>query len=450
MILPDLNNCIVAIIGLGYVGLPLAVEISKNKKSVITNKKTKRKVIGFDKNLNRINQLKKGIDITNEIEKGEKKLIKNIFLTNDIKDLKNVEVFIVTVPTPIDKNNKPELNFIEDASELIGKTIRRKKLINPIIIYESTVFPGLIEEICVPIIKKESLLKYNPSPLEVGFFCGYSPERINPGDKIHKLVNIKKITSGSSEEASEWVDKFYSSFIDAGTYKTNSIRVAEAAKIIENTQRDLNIALINELSIIFNKLNINTNEVLEAAKTKWNFLDFHPGLVGGHCIGVDPYYLTYKSEQMGYIPKLVLAGRKINDEMGIYVANEVLKNLLKIKINPINAKILILGLAFKANCPDIRNTKVVDIFKTLKELNIDVEVFDPLVDNFEAMDKYGISVKNEIENLEMKFYDCLITAVPHNYFLEIGKEKIFTLIKNNGLVYEIYPFLKNYKNYKSL
>ena len=354
----------IAVVGLGYVGLPLAIEFG-----------LKRSVIGFDINVTRINELKKGEDVTLETTNEEIKNAVHLSFTNKIEDIKDCKIYIITVPTPIDQDKKPDLTPLKKASESVGSILKK----NDIVIYESTVFPGATEEICVPIIENKSGLIFNKD-----FYCGYSPERINPGDKEHRITNIKKVTSGSTPEIATVVDNLYSEIISAGTHKASSIKVAEAAKVIENTQRDVNIALINELALIFNKLEIDTESVLEAAGTKWNFLPFKPGLVGGHCIGVDPYYLTHKALEVGYNPEIILAGRRINDSMGYFIVSQVSKLMAKKNIQLDNANILIMGLAFKENCPDIRNTKVIDLINEFKDLNFDVDVYDPWVKSEDA------------------------------------------------------------------
>ena len=408
------------IIGLGYVGLPLALEFAK-----------KRKVIGFDIDKKRIDQLKLGVDKNLEFTKNEIKL-KKINFTNNKKNLKFGNCFIITVPTPIDRFKKPDLKPLLKSTEMVGKIIRKGDLI----IYESTVYPGCVEEKCVPILEKFSRLKFNKD-----FYCGYSPERINPGDKKRTISKIKKITSGSTPEISNLVDDLYNEIIIVGTHKAQSIKVAEAAKVIENTQRDLNIALINELSMLFSKMNIDTKQVLEAAETKWNFLPFMPGLVGGHCIGVDPYYLTYKAKQVGYDPKVILAGRKVNDKMGEYVALQFDKELRKENIDVKSAKILIMGLTFKENCSDIRNSGVSGVIKTLQNLKYNMDLYDPLVDGKEIKKLYNIY---PLQNLKQNMYDGIIVAVAHNYFKKMGLKVIKKLCKKNHIIYDLkYLFKKD-------
>lgn len=403
-----------AVIGLGYVGLPLAVEFGK-----------KRPVVGFDIHQGRIEALKQGHDSTLEVDDEELASAKHLSYSHNIDDLKACNVFIVTVPTPIDEHKKPDLTPLVKASETIGKVLKK----GDIVIYESTVYPGATEEDCVPVLEKVSGLKFNQD-----FFAGYSPERINPGDKEHRVTTIRKVTSGSTPEIAEVVDKLYNEIITVGTHKASSIKVAEAAKVIENTQRDLNIALINELAVIFNKMDIDTEAVLLAAGTKWNFLPFRPGLVGGHCIGVDPYYLTHKAQSIGYHPEIILAGRRLNDNMGGYVSSQLVKSLLKKRIQVDGAKILLLGLTFKENCPDLRNTKVVDIIKELKEYNIEVDVYDPWIDPKEAEHEYGITPITSLENGK---YDGVILAVAHKQFKEMGIDAIRKLGKPAHVVYDL-------------
>ena len=410
----SLKETKLAIIGLGYVGLPLAVEFGKHYPT-----------LGFDINQTRINELNLGEDHTLEVSSEELATAGNLSYSSEINSLRQANVYIVTVPTPIDEHRQPDLTPLVKASETLGKVIKA----GDIVIYESTVYPGATEEDCIPVIERVSGLKYN-----VDFFAGYSPERINPGDKEHRVTTIKKVTSGSTAEVAEFVDSLYGSIITAGTYKASSIRVAEAAKVIENTQRDLNIALINELAVIFNKLGIDTEEVLLAAGTKWNFLPFRPGLVGGHCIGVDPYYLTHKAQAIGYHPEVILAGRRINDSMGRYVVGELVKAMIKRSIQVNGAKVLVMGLTFKENCPDIRNTKVVDILTELKEYNIAADVYDPWVDTSEAQHEYGIT---PISQPEPGAYDAVILAVGHNEFRQLGAEGVRSLTKTDGVVYDL-------------
>lgn len=410
----SLENTKVAIIGLGYVGLPLAVEFSK-----------KFPVIGFDINAGRIEELRAGTDSTLEVSDTELAEAKALSFSCDKSVLSEANVYVVTVPTPIDKHKQPDLTPLIKASEMLGHAIKK----NDVIIYESTVYPGATEEECLPVVESVSGLKFNKD-----FFAGYSPERINPGDKEHRVTNILKVTSGSTELVADYVDALYASIITAGTHKASSIKVAEAAKVIENTQRDVNIALINELSIIFNKLGIDTLEVLEAAGTKWNFLPFRPGLVGGHCIGVDPYYLTHKAQTVGYHPEMILAGRRLNDGMGSYVVSQLIKQMVKKRIYVDGAKVLVLGLTFKENCPDLRNTRVVDIVDELKDYNIDVDVHDPWCSIEEAKTEYNIDL---IEQPEIDTYDGIIIAVAHNEFKSLGSETIRTFGKSKHVVYDL-------------
>ena len=414
-----MKNIKIALIGLGYVGLPLAVEFGK-----------RREVIGFDINKSRINKLKEGIDLTLEMTRQELKDATHLSYTDDLDDIKDCTIFIITVPTPIDKHKKPNLTPLEESSKAVGSILKK----GDIVIYESTVYPGATEEICVPILEKRSGLKFNKD-----FYCGYSPERVNPGDKEHRITTIKKVTSGSTPEMASEVDELYKEIIVAGTHKASSIKVAEAAKVIENTQRDVNIALINELTLIFNKLDIDTESVLEAAGTKWNFLPFRPGLVGGHCIGVDPYYLTHKAIEVGYNPEMILAGRRLNDNMGSYVADQVLKLMTKKRIHLLGANILIMGLTFKENCPDIRNTRVVDLVEEFKGSNCNVDVYDPWVNKDEAAHEYNIKLIDK--PVEGK-YDAIILAVAHNEFTELLVEQIRAYGKGSHVLYDIKYLLK--------
>lgn len=408
------NDLKLAIIGLGYVGIPLAVEFGKT-----------RSVIGFDINQLRIDELKAGKDGTLETTEQELREAKHLRFTTNPEDLKAANCYIVTVPTPIDKHKRPDLTPLIKASETIGKVLKS----GDIVIYESTVYPGATEEDCVPVLEKHSGLKFNQD-----FFCGYSPERINPGDKEHRVTTIKKVTSGSTPEIAGLIDALYNEIITAGTYKAESIRVAEAAKVIENTQRDLNIALINELAVIFNKMGIDTEAVLKAAGSKWNFLPFRPGLVGGHCIGVDPYYLTHKAQAIGYNPEIILAGRRMNDGMGAYVASQLIKGMIKKNIQIEGARVLIMGLTFKENCPDLRNTRVVDVLHELAEYNLQIDVFDPWVDAAEADHEYGI---RPISELESGVYDVVVLAVAHEQFKALGAAGIRALAKPSSVIYDL-------------
>jgi len=410
-----------AIVGLGYVGLPLGLEFAK-----------KRKVIGFDIDEKRIEELKSGIDKNLESTEQEIQFAKQLNFTNNQDELRYANCYIITVPTPIDVRKKPNLKPLLTASEIVGKFLKKEDLV----IYESTVYPGCIEDVCVPILEKFSKLKFNQD-----FFCGYSPERINPGDKKHTISNIIKITSGSTKEAANLVDNLYNEIITAGTHRASSIKVAESAKVIENTQRDLNIALINELSIIFNKLDIDTQDVLEAAGSKWNFLPFRPGLVGGHCIGVDPYYLTHKSESIGYYPKIILAGRKINDDMGEYVASKLVKKLKKKNIEVEGAKILIMGLTFKENCADMRNSGVEKVIQKLQEYKCDIDLYDPWAEKEEIFKTYKIYPQIE---LRQNTYDGIVISVAHEEFKKIGINTILNLCNKNHVIYDLkYLFSKD-------
>lgn len=409
-----IKDVTIAVVGLGYVGLPLAVEFGK-----------KFDTIGFDINTHRIEELNSGVDHTLEVSSEELKSSALLRFSADIETLRKATVFIVTVPTPIDEHRQPDLTPLIKASETIGKVIKK----GDVVVYESTVYPGATEEDCIPVVERVSGLIFNTD-----FFAGYSPERINPGDKEHRVTTIKKVTSGSTPEIAEFVDQLYRSIIVAGTHKASSIKVAEAAKVIENTQRDLNIALINELAVIFNKLNIDTEEVLQAAGTKWNFLPFRPGLVGGHCIGVDPYYLTHKAQSIGYHPEVILAGRRINDSMGRYVVSQLVKAMIARRVHVNGAKVLVLGLTFKENCPDVRNTKVVDIVSELKEYGMDADIYDPWVDPKEAQDEYGI---NPVQTPKAGEYDAVIIAVAHNEFRALGAEGIRAYAKPVSVLYDL-------------
>jgi len=400
----------IGIIGLGYVGLPLAVEFGK----VLD-------VVGFDIDQLRIVELKKGHDRTREVDPEELKQSKLLIFSSDIKDLEKVNYFIVTVPTPVDQFKKPDLRPLESASKTVGSVLKK----GDIVIYESTVYPGCTEEVCVPVLESVSGLTFN-----VDFFCGYSPERINPGDKLHRVTTIKKVTSGSTPEIADKVDKLYQRIVTAGTHKASSIKVAEAAKVIENSQRDLNIAFVNELALIFEKVGIDTHEVLEAAGTKWNFLPFRPGLVGGHCIGVDPYYLTYKAEGLGYRPEVILAGRRINDNMSSHIANSVIKLMAKNGLPINNANVLVLGIAFKENCPDIRNSKVADVVLELQSFGVVVDVYDPHVDADEVKHEYGLLLTKTLS----KKYHAIVLAVNHNEFKQIDWKDIRT---DKTIVYDV-------------
>ena len=404
----------IAVIGLGYVGLPLAIEFGKRYLTT-----------GFDINRSRIAALISGHDSTLEVDTAALESAAHLSYTTDVDKLKTCNIYIVTIPTPIDIHKRPDLSPLEKASETVGKVLSK----DDIVIYESTVYPGATEEVCVPILEKHSGLTFNKN-----FYCGYSPERINPGDKEHRVTTIKKVTSGSTLEIADKVDALYRSIITAGTHKASSIKVAEAAKVIENTQRDINIALINELALIFRRLGIDTEEVLKAAGSKWNFLPFRPGLVGGHCIGVDPYYLTHKAMKVGYYPEIILTGRKLNDSMGKYVANEIINLMTKKRIQVVDSNILVMGLTFKEDCPDIRNTRVVDVVQELSGFHCNIEVYDPWVDKEESIREYGIT---PVEQPEPGKYDAVIIAVAHHQFKAMGITAIRALGKKNHVLYDI-------------
>ena len=412
--LPTLDQVRIAVIGLGYVGLPLAVAFGRTFPT-----------LGFDINSKRVSELRDHQDHTLEVSADELRDTPQLDFSDDPAALAGCNVFIVTVPTPIDDYKRPDLHPLESASRTVGRAIGK----GAVAIYESTVYPGATEETCVPIIERESGLRFNQD-----FYAGYSPERINPGDKQHRLETIMKVTSGSTAEVADFVDALYGSIITAGTHKASSIRVAEAAKVIENTQRDVNIALINELALIFHRLGIDTHEVLEAAGTKWNFLPFRPGLVGGHCIGVDPYYLTHKAQSIGYHPEIILAGRRLNDSMGSYVVSQLVKAMTKRRIHVQGARVLVMGLTFKENCPDLRNTRIVDIVKELGDYNVDVDVYDPWVEPEEAVHEYGIT---PIAKPEAGKYDAVILAVAHHQFKDLGAEGIRKLGKPEHILYDL-------------
>ena len=410
----NLRKCRIGVVGLGYVGLPLAVEFGKHFDTT-----------GFDVKAGRIAELKAGRDSTLEVTRQELKSATHLSFTTDLAAMKRCQVFIVTVPTPIDEYKRPDLTPLVKASESVGKVLKR----GDVVVYESTVYPGCTEEICVPILERESGLKFNKD-----FFAGYSPERINPGDKEHRLPTIKKVTSGSTPEVADFVNKLYATIITAGTHKASSIKVAEAAKVIENTQRDVNIALINELALIFNRLGIDTEEVLNAAGSKWNFLRFTPGLVGGHCIGVDPYYLTHKAQEIGYHPEMILAGRRLNDNMALYVADQISKLMASKRIHVNGARALVLGITFKENCPDIRNSKVVDVVRELQKNGASVDIYDPWADGAEVKHEYGLKMTR---TLEPRRYDVAVVAVAHKEFRELGAEGVRKLCKKGHVLYDI-------------
>lgn len=410
----SLTNTTIAIIGLGYVGLPLAVEFGKHFPT-----------IGYDINTNRIQELRAGQDHTLEVDTNELQTAQHLHYTDHLYDMRDANIFIITVPTPVDHHKRPDLTPLIRASESVGKVLKT----GDIVIYESTVYPGATEDDCIPVLEKVSGLTFN-----VDFFAGYSPERINPGDKEHRVTTIKKVTAGSTPEVAEIVDQLYRTIIIAGTHKAPSIKVAEASKVIENTQRDLNIALVNELALICNRLGIDTEAVLEAAGTKWNFLPFRPGLVGGHCIGIDPYYLTHKAESLGYHPDIILAGRRINEGMGAYVASQLIKALVNHNIPVAGANVLIMGLAFKENCPDLRNTRVIDIVKELRTYQIAADVYDPWVSSAESEQEYGITPVN---TLKQGNYDAIMIAVAHQQFREMGAQRIHDLGKQTHVLYDL-------------
>ncbi|GAA4830359.1 nucleotide sugar dehydrogenase [Algivirga pacifica] len=403
----------IAIIGLGYVGLPLAVEFSKYQLDVT----------GFDINKERVNELSSGIDKTLEVSKEELANASTLHYTSDIDALEKIDIYIITVPTPIDEYKTPDLTPLRKASEMVGKALGK----GDIVIYESTVFPGCTEEVCVPVLEKYSGLVFNKD-----FYCGYSPERINPGDHVHRVHNIKKVTSGSTEEVAELIDQLYATIVQVGTHKASSIKVAEAAKVIENAQRDLNIAFVNELSLIFDRIGIDTIEVLEAAGTKWNFLGFRPGLVGGHCIGVDPYYLTYKAESLGYHPQVILSGRRINDNMGVFIANKVVKLMMKKGTLKEGAKVLVTGITFKEDCPDIRNSRVIDVIRELEGFGLNVEVFDPYANPAEVKEEYDIDLLKELPINNQ--YAAIVMAVAHQAFNELNWDKYAS---ENTVIYDV-------------
>ena len=442
---PDINNLTLAIIGLGYVGLPLGVELAKKQRSILNGSILSRKVIGFDIDEKRIQELKSGFDRTNEISQN----LANIFfeLTSDFEKLITADVFIVTVPTPIDNHKKPDLTALQNATKTVAKVLKIKKSIEynsknssiPIVIYESTVYPGTTEEVCIPLIEKESGLICDGEKKFTSFCCGYSPERINPGDKKHTIRDIVKVTSGSDEESAFWIDNFYGSIIDAGTYKAQSIKIAEAAKIIENTQRDINIALVNELAIIFKLLKIDTLDVIKAASTKWNFIPFKPGLVGGHCIGVDPYYLTHKSQSLGYSPEVVLAGRKINDGMARWVVEQLILEMCRKNISINSASVLVLGFTFKENCPDIRNTKVLEIVNILKKYHVEIDIVDPWVDKDAVKERYDMEIFDKV--ISGKKYTAVISSVAHKEFIAMSLDEWEALIKEDGILYDLKGFI---------
>ena len=414
MDLNKLDDTCIGVIGLGYVGLPLAAAFGKQFKTV-----------GFDISERRIDELKQGKDRTREVSRDELEAASGLSFTNSLEDIRRCQVYIVTVPTPIDGNKQPDLSPLHGASETVGRVLKR----GDIVIYESTVFPGATEEVCVPILERESGLTYNQD-----FYAGYSPERINPGDQEHRFTTIVKVTAGSTPEAADFVDALYRRVVSAGTHRAESIKVAEAAKVIENTQRDLNIALINELAVIFNKMGIDTLSVLEAAGSKWNFLPFRPGLVGGHCIGVDPYYLTHKALRLGYHPEVILGGRKLNDGMGAYVAERVIKLMTQRRLHVVGARVLVMGLAFKENCPDLRNSRVIDIVRELDTYHAQVEIWDPWVDPDEARHEFGVEL---ISQPEQGAYDAIILAVGHREFVQLGGGGVRAFGKPTSVLFDV-------------
>ena len=435
--LPNLDNCSVGIIGLGYVGLPLAIAIAKQNNCLLTKKKLDRLIIGYDTNEKRIEELKLGFDRNNIYNKEQIKKIKNIKFVSGKDFLKNVDIFIITVPTPITEQHEPNLSHIKEAWILVGELIKNRKInsINPVIIFESTVYPGLTEEICIPIIEKQSSKKHNSPDYINSFYCGYSPERINPGDEKHTINSITKVTSGCNEKVADWVGSFYGSFIADGIFKASSIKVAEAAKIIENTQRDINIALVNEFAILFNKLNINTKEVLEAASTKWNFQKYMPGLVGGHCIGVDPYYLTFKAKEIGYKTQLISAGRNINEFMHEYLIEKILFYKSKRKIENLNEEILLLGLSYKSNCGDIRNSQLIKLVNIFKSRDMKFTIVDPKVDKEEVKKSTGLICLSDIP--ANKKYSIIIMALYHDEFKIITKNNLLEFSLKDTLIFDL-------------
>jgi UDP-N-acetyl-D-glucosamine/UDP-N-acetyl-D-galactosamine dehydrogenase len=409
-----LRNCRIGVVGLGYVGLPLAVEFGKRYET-----------LGFDVSERRVAQLRAGRDATLEVSRAELRSARHLTVTTQLRQLRRCRVFIVTVPTPIDGYKRPDLSPLTSASHSVGQVLTK----GAVVIYESTVYPGCTEEVCVPILERESGLKFNRD-----FFVGYSPERINPGDKEHRLTTIRKVTSGSTAAAADFVDRLYASIVTAGTHRASSVRVAEAAKVIENTQRDVNIALINELALIFNRLGIDTEEVLAAAASKWNFLPFKPGLVGGHCIGVDPYYLTHKAQEIGYHPEMILAGRRLNDNMALYVAARITQLMAARRIHVKGARVLVLGITFKENCPDIRNSKVVDVIRELEKQGARVDVYDPWADAAQCRHEYGLKL---IRTLRPARYDAVVLAVAHRQFRELGARRVRRLGRRRHVLYDI-------------
>lgn len=437
-VFPDLDTCTIAVLGLGYVGLPLALEFARSNSDRSSDCSLSRQVIGFDIDSKRVSELLRGIDRTLETQPGDLEALDSLLLTDQLTDLPHADVFIVTVPTPLDDAKRPDLGPLERASAMVGQVLSvRSHRVNsaPLVIFESTVYPGATEEICVPILERESGLKFNETSAAKGFFCGYSPERINPGDREHHLTSITKVTSGSTPEAAAWIDALYASIIKAGTHCAPSIKVAEAAKVIENTQRDLNIALVNELALIFARIGIDTLDVLEAAGTKWNFLPFRPGLVGGHCIGVDPLYLTHKAEQLGYYPQVVLAGRRINDGMASWVAQRLLQAMARRGMVIADAPLLMLGLTFKENCPDLRNTRVLDLISDLQFCGARVTIVDPWLDPDAVRAQYGLEVLSEVP-IDSS-YAAVVLAVAHRQFLGWPLDRWQCLLRSDGVLMDL-------------
>ena len=435
--LPNLNSCNVVVIGMGYVGLPLALEIAKNNSCLLTSKEIRREVIGYDINNSRIEELKKGLDLNNIFTKDVFDNLENISFTNNKAFIRNIDVYIVAVPTPIDQKNEPNLTYLKQASQIIGESLKNRsnEKGNPIIIFESTVYPGVTEEICIPIIEDVSCLKHNSEDFNNSFYCGYSPERINPGDKEHTISKIVKVTSGCNSKVSNWINNFYGSFISAGTFEAASIMVAEAAKIIENTQRDINIALINELAIIFKKLNLRTKDVLDAADTKWNFQKYMPGLVGGHCIGVDPYYLNFKSREIGYETKLISAGRKINDSMHLYLLDQIISHIKNRKYNFKKEEVLLLGLSYKSNCGDIRNSQLVNLANNIKINNMGITIVDPKVNKENTLINKGLNCFASIP--KNKKYTIIIYALNHKEFEFLDNNELLKISYNNTFIFDL-------------
>lgn len=437
MNLPPLYECSVAVIGLGYVGLPLAIKIANQNSCLLSKNKCKRKVIGFDINQLRINELNKGLDRNKIFSRKKLNEVKNIKFTNNQRLLRKIDIFIITVPTPIDENKKPDLYFLKEASKIVGQSIRDtiNRKFNKIIIYESTVYPGVTEEICVPLLELNSGIKFNSREYDDSFYCGYSPERINPGDKKHTINSTTKVTSGCNKKIATWVDKFYGSFIEAGTFKASSIKIAEAAKIIENTQRDINIALVNELSMLFKEINIDTNEVLKAAGSKWNFHKYQPGLVGGHCIGIDPYYLTYKAELVGFNTRLISAGRGINDYMYEYLFEQILTQIDKLNKPYQDTKILLLGISYKSNCSDTRNSQIISLIEKMKKIELPITIVDPQVDSQSLLEEFDLITLKSIPKGDK--YSIIIFALNHKQFKNYSIEFLKNFSIKNTKIFDL-------------